>query len=377
LNQHDSLRDLVDSARRAAKVGRLDEAARAWEAVSAVAPNHPEALYFFGQRALAAGNAREAAQLLERASAEAPNDAVIPLALAAALRAAGDDNAEVRAYDRALSADPYCYPALLAKASLLERQGNKRSAARIFADALKITPAENRLPADLLKLVQRARVAVSENTEALSAFVDAKIGKVRVNHGAARLDRFDECKDGMTGRKRIYTQQPVMLNFPRLPAIQFYDGDQFPWLADLEAKTDAIEGELTALLRDSAPGFRPYIDMPDTALLLGRRQADRRALPTLPADGGDARCHAARKRPGLCAGGILLLAHARHAHSAPHGGHEYTAHRALGARRARRLHVPRRQRNPRLEAWQSLGLRRHDRARSLQRKWPDARRSHL
>ncbi len=267
MSQHDSLRNLVDSARRAAKVGRLDEAARAWEAVSAADPNHPEALYFFGQRALAGGNAREAARLLERASAAAPKDAVIPLALAAAHRAVDDHKAEMRAYDRALSADPYCYPALLAKASLLERHGNKRSAARIFADALKITPPENRLPADLLKLVQRARVAVSENTEALSAFVDAKIGKVRASHSASRLDRFDECKDGMTGRKKIYTQQPVMLNFPRLPAIQFYDDDQFPWLADLEAKTHAIEGELTALLRDSAPGFRPYIDMPDTAPL--------------------------------------------------------------------------------------------------------------
>lgn len=267
MTQHDSLNGLVDSARRAAKAGRVDEAARTWEAVRAVAPNHPEALYFFGQRALAGGNARTAAELLARAAASEPRDAMIPLALAAAHRMLGDAAAEVRAYDRALSADPYCYPALLAKASLLEQHGNKRSAARIFADALKITPAENRLPADLLKLVQRARIAVSENTEALSAFVDAKLGKVRAKHSASRLDRFDECKDGMTGRRKIYTQQPVMLNFPRLPAIQFYDDDQFPWLAELEAKTGAIENELAALLREPAPGFRPYIDMPDTAPL--------------------------------------------------------------------------------------------------------------
>jgi aspartate beta-hydroxylase len=192
----------------------------------------------------------------------------------------------------------------------------------------------------------------------------------------------------MTGRKKIYTQQPVMLNFPRLPAIQFYDGDQFPWLADLEAKTDAIEGELTALLRDSAPGFRPYIDMPDTAPL--NETASLNRSPDWSAyffwdDGKRIDEHCQRCPQTAATLDAMPLANVPgfapaaffSAHSAPHGGHEYTAHRALGARRARRLHVPRRQRNPRLEAWQSLGLRRHDRARSLQRKWPDARRSHL
>jgi aspartyl/asparaginyl beta-hydroxylase (cupin superfamily)/predicted TPR repeat methyltransferase len=267
LSTSDSLSGLIDSARRAARAGRLDEAAHTWEQVRAAAPNNPEALFFFGQRTLATGDARGAVLLFERAAAAAPKDALIPLALAAAHRAVGDRNAEMAAYDRALIADPYCYPALLAKGSLLERLGKHRAAARIFGDALKITPAENRLSSDLQKLVQRARAAVSENTEALDAFVEAKLGSVRAQHADARLDRFDECKDAMTGRKKIYAQQPVMLNFPRLPAIQFYDVDQFAWLPDLEAKTDAIERELTALLQESAPGFRPYIDMPENVPL--------------------------------------------------------------------------------------------------------------
>lgn len=232
-----------------------------------MAPNNPEALFFFGQRALAAGDAKTAIPLFDRAAASAPKDALIPLALAAAHRAAGDAGAELAAYDRALAADPYCYPALLAKGSLLEQSGRRRAAARIFGDALKITPADSRLSGDLKRLVERARTAVGENTDALDAFVESRIGKVRERHAGARLDRFDECKDAMTGRKRIYVQQPVMLNFPRLPAIQFYDDDQFPWIGVLEAKADTIERELTALLRESAPGFRPYIDMPDNVPL--------------------------------------------------------------------------------------------------------------
>lgn len=264
---HDSLSVLVDSARRATRAGRLDEAARAWEQVRTVSPDNPEALFFFGQRALAGGDARGAAQLLKRATLAAPKDALIPLALALALRTSGDTAGELAAYDQALTTDPYCYPALLSKGAVLERLGKSRNAARIYADALKVTPPETRLSPDLQKLAQRARAVVGENAEALSAFVEAKLGDLRAHHAGARLDRFDECKDAMTGKKKIYTQQPVMLNFPRLPAIQFYDDDQFPWMADLEAKTGAIERELAALLQESAPGFRPYIDMPDNVPL--------------------------------------------------------------------------------------------------------------
>ncbi|NOT40494.1 MAG: aspartyl beta-hydroxylase [Alphaproteobacteria bacterium] len=245
----------------------MDEAARAWERVRTVSPDNPEALFFNAQRALASGDARSAAQMLKRAALSAPKDALIPLALAAAERAIGDTAAELSAYDRALTADPYCYPALLAKGAVLERLGKTRNAARIYSDALKVTPPETRLSPDLQKLVQRARVAVGENTEALSAFVEARIGRVRAQHEGAGLDRFDECKDAMTGKKKIYRQEPVMLNFPQLPAIQFYDDDQFPWLPELEAKTDTIERELSALLQDSSAGFRPYIDMPDNVPL--------------------------------------------------------------------------------------------------------------
>jgi aspartate beta-hydroxylase len=258
---------LVISARSVTKAGRLDEAARQWEGVLALAPDNAEALYFFGQRNLAAGDTRNAAEMFERAMHANPKDALIPLALAAVHRARNDTQAELAAYERALAADPYCYPALLGKGAVLERLGRQRAAARTYADALKIAPAEERLSPDLRQLVQRAKLAVSENVRALDAFVEARLGTIRSTYAHARLDRFDECKDAMVGTKKIYTQQPVMLHFPRLPAIQFHDEDQFPWLPDLEAKTGAIEGELTALLASQAPGFRPYIDMPDNVPL--------------------------------------------------------------------------------------------------------------
>jgi aspartate beta-hydroxylase len=259
-----SIDALIDTARRAARAGRLDEAARAWEQVRLTAPDQTEALFFFGQRALAQGDARGAVQWLARATQLAPKEALIPLALANAHRVLNDNTSEMAALEAALKADPYCYPALLGKAALLEKTGHKRNAARVYADALKIVPAaEERLSPDLRNLVQRARAAVDENAGALDAFIETKLGRIREAHHDARMDRFNESKDALTGRKKIYTQQPVMLHFPRLPAIQFYDEAEFPWLRDLEAGTDAIAAELEGVLNNRSGDFRPYLNHPD------------------------------------------------------------------------------------------------------------------
>jgi aspartyl/asparaginyl beta-hydroxylase (cupin superfamily) len=261
---NNSLSALIDTARRAARAGQLDEAARTWEQVRRASPDHPEALFFFGQRALAQGDAAAAVQWLSRATQLAPKEALIPLALAGAQRALNNNDGEMAALEAALKADPYCYPALLAKAALIEKNGLRRNAARIYADALKIVPAaEDRLGPDLRELIRRARAAVAENAGALDAFIETKLGRIREAHGNLRFDRFDESKDALTGRKKIYTQQPVMLNFPRLPAIQFYDEAEFPWLPDLEAATDAVEADLEGVLNDRSGDFRPYLNHPD------------------------------------------------------------------------------------------------------------------
>lgn len=262
---NNSLSVLIDTARRAARAGRFDEAARSWEQVRHASPDHPEALFFFGQRALAQGDAPGAVQWLTRATQLAPKEPLIPLALAGAQRALNNNDGEMVALEAALKADPYCYPALLAKAALIEKNGYRRNAARIYADALKIVPtaAEDRLAPDVRELIRRARVAVNENAGALDAFIEGKLGRIRETHGNARFDRFDESKDAFTGRKKIYTQQPVMLNFPRLPAIQFYDEAEFPWLPDLEAGTEAVATEVQSVLNNRSGDFRPYLNHPD------------------------------------------------------------------------------------------------------------------
>lgn len=255
---------MVERARRLTRAGVAAEAASAWNEVLRQQPSHPEALYFFAQAALRAGQAARALELLTIAQRAKPNDAVIQLALAQANEQLGDQNAKLVALDRALALDPYCYPALLQKAAMLEAQA-PRHAARVYKDALKITPAEEKVSPDLRPLVAHARRSVASNVDRLDDHLERELTAIRARHPEASFDRFDHCKNAMIGREKIYVQEPTMLHFPQLPAIQYFDRSLFPWLEELEAATDDITEELVSVLRESDPDFIPYVNHPDGA----------------------------------------------------------------------------------------------------------------
>ncbi len=207
------------------------------------------------------GEAAAALRMLQKAAGLAPRDPMIPLEAALAHRMLGDAEGEIAALDRALAADPYCYPALLFKGAAFERLGRGREACLVYSNALKILPPEDRIAPSLKPAVVRARAAVGEETAAFDAFLERRLEPLRLKHGSERLDRFDECKDAATGAKKIFTQQPTLLHFPRLPAIQYYDNAMFPWMPALEAATDDIAAELVTLVESEEAGFIPYVRM--------------------------------------------------------------------------------------------------------------------
>ena len=77
--------------------------------------------------------------------------------------------------------------------------------------------------------------------------------------------RIDEAIGVYAGRKRVYQHEPLLLHYPRLPAIPFYPRDLFPWLPELEAATPMIQQELQALLAGDMADFAPYIAFPPDA----------------------------------------------------------------------------------------------------------------
>jgi hypothetical protein len=256
------VQQLVQAAQQAMQAGRLDDAARLWSQVLASAPAHPQALFHLGQHKLYRRDPAGALAVLQQAERADPKNPIVPLNISFACRALGDAAGELAALDRAIAIDPFCFPALLAKGAALHRTGASRQAARVYRDALAIVPPEEHLPIEFAATVREGREVVAENARQLEALLATKLDELRRKHAEISLERFDEAAGGLVGTKKIYTQQPTLLHYPRLPAIPFYDRADFPWLAQVEAATGGIREELNGLLASSAAEFRPYLANP-------------------------------------------------------------------------------------------------------------------
>jgi aspartyl/asparaginyl beta-hydroxylase (cupin superfamily) len=101
-----------------------------------------------------------------------------------------------------------------------------------------------------------------DNDAALESFLRPRLAEARARHAGARLERFDACFDALLGKRPVYAPQPTFMLFPRLPAIEFLDRAQFPWLDAFEAAADEIRAEARSALAQAADDFVPYIAKP-------------------------------------------------------------------------------------------------------------------
>ncbi len=250
---------LVEAAGRAANAGRWQEAEALWQRVVALEPRHPQALCSLGIHALQRGDAGEARRLLTAAREQAPGDFVVLMSLSNACRRLGDAEAECEAIDAALTVDAYFLPALLAKASWLERFDKRAAAAMRYAAALRIAPPEPQWPAMLKPQLEHARDFVARRSGLLMAHLEEAVSSRCATLPPDLASRWREAVSLRAGRTTPYVSESNQLHVPRLPAIPFYDPEQFPGLRELAAKTDVIRAELQALLDSQAEGFAPYI----------------------------------------------------------------------------------------------------------------------
>ena len=250
---------LIARAQASERAGRAAEASELWDQVAAKAPGHPKALVVQGRKLMDRGDPAAAIPLFQRAEAGDRQDPEIPVHLAMAHNARSELEPALAALDRALALDPYFFMALLSKAVLLERMDRPRLAAKVYANAIKIAPAPERLPASLRRGLERAHEVVQRNAESMADFLRARTLSVRDQHSGEDMRRFDECLDILAGVKKRQQQDPILLYYPRLPPIPFYDRELFPWLGELEAATDAIRQELAIVMREDQAQFAPYI----------------------------------------------------------------------------------------------------------------------
>lgn len=210
-----------------------------------------------GAEALRAGNAAAARQNFDRLAASGRANAQIWLLLAHSCQSLGDLAAAERAADEVLRRDNRNLRALILKGDVRQAGGDEAAAASFYNVVLKLASQLGELPADLraeLARVEQATRAFSGNSRRrLETYLES------VGMGPeAQSARFRESIGILLEEKQVYYQQPSAYYFPSLPQRQFFEREEFPWAAAVEAATGDMLMELDAALAADAP-FRPYL----------------------------------------------------------------------------------------------------------------------
>jgi aspartyl/asparaginyl beta-hydroxylase (cupin superfamily) len=133
----------------------------------------------------------------------------------------------------------------------------------MYANALATIPRGAKLPETLRPVIEHAQEAVRQNTAALSAFLDDRLRGLREQYAGESQERFEHCLDTYLGRRRIYVPEPNFLYFPKLPALEFYAREDFPWLDRIEAGTAEIRSEFERVFTEDTGRLEPYIAYPE------------------------------------------------------------------------------------------------------------------
>ncbi len=229
------------------------------------------------QRAMAIRDFRQAAVAWREVLEIDPRDRSAWLGLGACYRTLGNIPAALEAVDRGLAVDPLNFAALLMRASLLERAGRLREAGPAYGNALAQAPPDHVLDAATRRALAHGRNINQSYGEELEAHLLDSLRALAGTDGAAsrRATRFI---DFIIGRRKNYRQEPVGYFYPGLPAIEFWEREEFPWLEGLEEQTGAITQELMSVLQEDAGEITPYLDYSDTTPLGQWEQLNRSDL---------------------------------------------------------------------------------------------------
>ena len=147
---------------------------------------------------------------------------------------------------------------LLDRGDAFVRAGDTKAAVPFFNAALAAAQSAGFFDAATL---DRLRAAQSFVQQHVAKFQEA-LGKAlagRSGANPAETLRMTHALEMLEGKSEIALQHPSVLYYPYLAQRQFWERDEFDWVADIEAATPDIRAELLALL-DSDAEFRPYVE---------------------------------------------------------------------------------------------------------------------
>ncbi len=254
---------MIQASKAAADSGRTAESDQLLARVAQLAPAHPAVLNELGLRMMQRGDATRARELFQRATQADPAHPILWSNLASSLHALGQASEELDAIEHALAIEPRHLPALLQKGLLQEQSGDPRNAARTYRNALATVPRGSTLPESVAAMLERARKVIAADDAALARAIEERLAAIREQHGGGQYRRVDRCLELLTGRRRRFTAEPTFMYFPEIPAVEFFDRADFPWLDAIEAASEDIRAELMSVLVSDRDGLEPYIAYPE------------------------------------------------------------------------------------------------------------------
>ena len=228
------------------------------EAALAAAPGHPQALNARGMRALADSDAALARDCFGAAAAADPGEPALWMNLATACRTLGDAEGEGAALDQALAIDRLHFTAQLRRAELDERLGRASKAAMGWSAVVQIAMGIANPSPGVIDAAERGRAYLAAHKAGLADALDAELAGDPAMTGRESR-RFRACVDHVLGRRAFYQNECAGIHFPFLPADEYFEREAFPWLAAIEARTDAIRAEALNLIANGREAIRPYV----------------------------------------------------------------------------------------------------------------------
>jgi aspartate beta-hydroxylase len=161
--------------------------------------------------------------------------------------------------DALLALEPADLAGLIAKADWRLAAGDERSATTFYTAALRAAERLGAVPPALAGDLRRARTMVARAGGNYRAHLEQWLAEAGLAPERVS-DRFRRSIEILFGERSatLAKQRPSVFYFDGLPQREFYERESFAWLAGLEAATDAIRDELSAVLADER-GVTPYV----------------------------------------------------------------------------------------------------------------------
>ncbi|QGP80310.1 tetratricopeptide repeat protein [Sphingobium sp. CAP-1] len=249
----------MQQAVEARRQGRNAEAERALGEALRRQPGEPQALNQLGLIALDRRDFGAARTHFRAAATADPKEAALWMNVASAERGLDAAEGERAALIQAIAIDQRNLMAQIRMAQLQQRLGEAQDAADSWSKALALTAGLTDMPPALAETLAEARRFVSDHQAGLAAFVEAGVADRLAAADPTTQRRFQACLDHEFGRRALFQNHCSGLHYPFLPVDEFFDRAHFPWMADLEAQTDAIRAEFLALVAGDGASVRPYV----------------------------------------------------------------------------------------------------------------------